>query len=86
MNLKHHQFLNTFEEILVKPDFNNQKTKSNTVSISEIQETLGIARGTVYQAFKKNHIPHLRVSHRIIVPRDLWNDYLNRYPRILHNW
>jgi hypothetical protein len=78
MNLKHHQFLNTCEEILVKPDFNTQyyKTK-NTVSVSEISETLGIARGTVYLAYKKNHIPHLHVSSRFIVTRDLWNDYLN---------
>lgn len=42
------------------------------VSIMEMSETLGVARGTVYQAIKKNQIPHLHVSNRLVVPRDQW--------------
>ena len=42
------------------------------VSIMEMSRTLGVARGTVYQAIKKNQIPHLHISNRLIVPRGQW--------------
>ena len=51
-------------------------SKLLSVPISEISETLGITRGTVYLAIKKGDIPHVHASGRIIVLRTLWNEYL----------
>jgi len=52
-------------------------TASTAVPITEVSKVLGVSRGTVYNAFKKNDIPHLHVTGRIVVPSRLFHSFLN---------
>jgi len=38
-------------------------------SVDETAEQLGVNRKSVYDAVKRNELPHIRVGHRILVPK-----------------
>lgn len=40
-----------------------------TVSILEAAQILGIGKSSIYEATKRNEIPHVRIGGRIVIPR-----------------
>lgn len=46
----------------------NEQQEKLTLSVLEAARLLGVGRTTVYQAIKRNEIPHLTVGGRILIP------------------
>lgn len=56
-------------------------TDKRSYSLSEIQEILGISRGTVYTLLKRNLFHYVRIGNRIRVSRksfDAWLDGIQK--------
>ena len=55
--------------------------EKRSYSLSEIQEILGISRGTVYTLLKRNLFHYVRIGNRIRVSRksfDAWLDGIQK--------
>ena len=40
-----------------------------TLTVTEAAELLGVSRNSLYEAVRRNEIPHLRIGRRIVIPR-----------------
>jgi excisionase family DNA binding protein len=52
---------------------------SNTLSVDEAHALIGkdkISRGGFYAAIKRREVPHLRLGHRILIPRHAFMKWL----------
>lgn len=47
-------------------------------SVSEVAELLGISTDTVYELLRAGIIPHKRVGRRYIIPKVLFDRWLNQ--------
>jgi excisionase family DNA binding protein len=50
-----------------------------TITVDEAHALLGpgkISRGGLYAAIKRAEVPHLRLGHRILIPRKAFDEWL----------
>ncbi len=41
---------------------------ASTLTIPEAAKRLGVGRNTLYDAVKRNEVPHIRIGRRVLVP------------------
>jgi excisionase family DNA binding protein len=44
-------------------------TERLTLTVSEAAQLLGVSRNSLYEAVRRNEVPHLRIGRRIVIPR-----------------
>ena len=48
-----------------------------TFTVEEAAGLLGISRGLAYQLVQRGQLPHLRLGHRIVIPRRALEEFLD---------
>jgi excisionase family DNA binding protein len=64
---------------VVKTDENQMDKKDATLTVDEAHRIIGkgkISRGGFYAAINRREIPHLRLGHRILIPRHAFLKWL----------
>ena len=59
------------------PVSDSSDKQSQVYSVSDISDLLGISVAMTYERIRAGVIPHKRLGRRIIVPRRLFDDWLN---------
>jgi len=60
------------------------KRKSDTVTVTEICERLGLSRGSTYGALRAGSIPCITIGRRRICPRAAFEEWLKTAGRRSH--
>lgn len=50
---------------------------SDTYSVDEMAERLGVSRKLVYRMVEQGEIPNIRISNRIVCPKRLFDSWLD---------
>jgi excisionase family DNA binding protein len=64
---------------VVKTDWDQMDKKGATLTVDEAHRIIGkdkISRGGFYAAINRREIPHLRLGHRILIPRHAFLNWL----------
>jgi predicted DNA-binding transcriptional regulator AlpA len=48
------------------------------ICVGDLQKLMGISRASAYALVKKNGFPSISVGNRIVIPADLFNDWVNK--------
>jgi len=48
------------------------------LGVNEVAEALGVSRQTVYQLFKRQDFPSIRLGHRLLVAEDKLDTWLSQ--------
>lgn len=57
---------------------NLENVQSLTLKIEEVAQLLGVGRGTAYNLAKRPDFPSIRVGARLIVPKHLFFEWLEK--------
>ena len=68
-------------ESKTKTNTMDEKLQGATLTVDEAHETIGrekISRGAFYAAINRGEVPHIRLGHRILIPRHAFSRFLER--------
>lgn len=52
-------------------------TTVDVMTVEEVRKRLRLSRNGIYEAIKRNEVPHLRIGRRIVIPRSAYERMLN---------
>jgi len=50
----------------------------DVVNVTDLQKMLGIGKSSAYLLLQNNHIPHVKVGRKYIIPKQAVIDFLNK--------
>ena len=52
--------------------------QASFLQVEDVQKLLGISRASAYSLVKQKGFPHIRVGNRIVIPHDLFNEWVTK--------
>jgi hypothetical protein len=69
-------FVRDGDDFMTKSYNENDGQKITFLQVSDIQKMMGISRANAYALVKQKGFPHIVVGTRIVIPFDLFNEWI----------
>jgi len=62
--------------LLTMDNYENKTEGIKFLQVNDIQKMMGISKASAYALVKKKGFPHIDVGNRIVIPFDLFNEWV----------